>query len=183
LLLLGLTACGDDHPAAPPPAVAPKKPAPVAKPSVEPAAPAYVYAYNPTGKRDPFRSVFADSDSQKLQAGPCDEPLCQYDLGQLTLVAVVTGDANPVAMVEDSQGRGFIVRRNSRMGRQGGRVTQILRDSITIMEKFQAPDGKLVSNPVSLAVRTDAMSETPLDLTSGKPYVGAGESHAEEGPR
>jgi type IV pilus assembly protein PilP len=183
LALLGATACGDDHPA--PAAAAPVKKAQAAppKPVAPPPAAAYVYTYNPTGKRDPFRSVFADNQQRQAQTGPCDEPLCQYDLGQLTLVAVVTGDANPIAMVEDSQGRGFIVHRNSRMGRQGGRVTQILRDSITIIEKFTTGDGKMVSNPVSLAVRGDATTETPLDLLNGKPYLGTSETQAEEGPK
>jgi type IV pilus assembly protein PilP len=154
----------------------------VAKPAVPPpAAPVYVYSYNPTGKRDPFRNTLADGQVARVETGPCDEPLCQYDLSQLNLVAVVTGDANPLAMVEDSTGHGFLVHRNTRMGRQGGRVTQILRDSVTVVEKWQGPDGKLVSNPVSLAVHHDVQSEDPMDLLNGRPYLKGAE--AESGPK
>src|SRR6185295_12013708 len=121
--------------AAPGTPAAPKK-APAAAPAAAPVAPvsAYQYAYNPLGKRDPFRSPLEDlrNQAQGSQVETCSEPLCQWDLDQLILVAVVTGDANPIAMVEDPQGRGYIIKRNTKIGKQGGKVTQILRDSVTV---------------------------------------------------
>ena len=49
-------------------------------------------------------------------------------------------------------------------------MTQILRDSITVTELFTAPDGKVVSNPVSLGVKTDKEAENPVDLLSNKAF-------------
>jgi len=168
--------CGGDAPApaaqtaAAPAAAAQKK---AAAPEAAPAAVStYQYAYNPLGKRDPFRSPLEDikNQAQGSQVESCNEPLCQWDLDQLILVAVVTGDANPIAMVEDPQGRGYIIKRNTKIGKQGGKVTQILRDSVTVTEFWTAPDGKVNPNPVSMRLKPDAQTVPAMDLSNGKIY-------------
>ena len=164
-------ACGSSAP--PPAATAPKAaaavkpPAPPPEPAV-PAAPAYVY--NPVGKRDPFRSPEAEPATQAAINASCNEPLCRFDVDQLTLVAVVSGDANPLAMVQDPAGRGYFVRRNTRVGRQGGKVTQIMSDAVVITEYFTTPDGKTTANPVTLAIKSEKPPEQETDLATGKSY-------------
>jgi type IV pilus assembly protein PilP len=167
-----LAACGSDQPAptsavknAQASAKAPPPPAPAATP----AGPAYIY--NPIGKRDPFRSPDLDlARASSVNSAACNEPLCKFDLDQLTLVAVVSGDSNPVAMVQDPQGRGYILHRNTRIGRQGGKVSQILRDSVIVTEYFTAPDGKSTANQLTLAIKADRQSPQELDLSTGKTY-------------
>jgi type IV pilus assembly protein PilP len=86
-------------------------------------------------------------------------------------VAVVTGDSSPIAMVEDPMGRGHIVRRNAKMGRQGGKVTQILRDSVTVTEYLPGgADGKVISNPVSLQLKPDKQRDPVYNLATGKDW-------------
>jgi type IV pilus assembly protein PilP len=164
--LLGL-ACGSS---APPPTTAAKpaavKPPPPPPETGTPAAPTYVY--NPVGKRDPFRSPEAEPAAQAALNASCNEPLCRFDVDQLTLVAVVSGDANPLAMVQDPAGRGYFVRRNSRVGRQGGKVTQIMSDAVVITEYFTTPDGKTTANPVTLAIKSEKPVEAETDLATGK---------------
>lgn len=161
---------------APPPApTAPRKarpsPAPTAAVAAAPAAPAYVYGYNPVGKRDPFRSPALEPRAlSEDMVSACSEPLCQFDLEQLKLVAVITGDANPIAMVEDPYGRGHVVRRNTRLGKKGGKATQILRESVTVTEYFAGADGKVMSNPVSLELKPDAVRDPAYNLLTGKNY-------------
>ncbi|PTL78539.1 pilus assembly protein PilP [Vitiosangium sp. GDMCC 1.1324] len=172
-LALALVGCGEEPP--PPPPVVPKRAqeTPKEKPAeTAVAAPTYVYNYNPVGKRDPFRSPIEDMVRETPQPGQqvtaCSEPLCQWDIDQLKLVAVVTGDANPLAMVEDPMGRGHIVRRNTRMGRQGGKVTQILREEIIITETITTPE-RVVYNPVKLELKQDGGRVDPAyDLMTGK---------------
>jgi type IV pilus assembly protein PilP len=168
---LALIACGGEKPRA---AAKPTPAKPAASAEATAPQPATVessvnYSYNPVGKRDPFRSPLEElgrsKESTVVQA--CSEPLCAWDLDQLKLVAVVTGDANPIAMVEDPQGRGHIVRRNARMGRQGGRVTQILRDSVTVTE-YIPTEGKVIPNPVSLQLKPDNKRDPMYDLSTGK---------------
>lgn len=165
-----VTGCEEAPPPAPPapPAKKADKPAEVAQTAASTGV-QYVYSYNPVGKRDPFRSPVPERQADLGGPGQtCNEPLCAFDLDQLTLVAVVTGDANPVAMVEDPQGRGFIVRRNTRMGKQGGKVTNILRDSVTVTEYYTSADGRVNSNPVSMKLKPDALTPPSMDLATGK---------------
>lgn len=163
-------ACGDEPPRAAPapaaPAPAAAAPAPEAAADAAdagtPAPPPYQYAYNPLGKRDPFRAVVEDAHQN---GGPeCSEPLCQFDLEQLALVAVVSGDANPIAMLEDPGRVGHIVRRSSRVGKHGGKVTQILRDCIVVTEFWTGPDGKANPNPIKKCIQSEANVVSPLDL-------------------
>ncbi len=164
-----LVACGDDAVVSAP-ASQPQRRAPKKVDQVDPALsaePTFVYQYNPI-KRDPFRPPPRELGSSVNQQ--CSEPLCQFELDQLKLVGVVTGIANPFAMVEDPQGRGYIVRRSSRMGRQGGKVTQILRDSITVTEYWIAPDGKQNPNPVSMQLAPDKVRSPEVDLNTGKTF-------------
>jgi type IV pilus assembly protein PilP len=168
---LALIACGKDKPRAPAKPT-PAKPAAAAQAAeTKPASfeSSVNYSYNPVGKRDPFRSPLEElrGSRENTVVQACSEPLCAWDLDQLKLVAVVTGDANPIAMVEDPMGRGHIVRRNARMGRQGGRVTQILRDSVTVTE-YIPTEGKVIPNPVSLQLKPDKQRDPMYDLSTGK---------------
>ncbi len=164
----GVAACGDD---APPPAAPTQRPAAKAQapsaPSPDAGTPAaaspYLYAYNPMGKRDPFRPFVLEARSDELSP-ICNEPLCQWDLDQLALVAVVSGDANPLAMVEDPNRTGHMIRRNTRVGKQGGKVTQILRDCVVVTEYWTGPDGKINPNPVKLCIRQEHKGLVPTDL-------------------
>jgi type IV pilus assembly protein PilP len=165
-------ACGDGKkPTIPEVASKPVAAVPLATPDAGTVVIApYIYSYNPLGKRDPFRSMVDDTRVSATTDSPCKDPLCQWDLDQFVLVGVVTGDANPVAMVEDPMGRGYVIRRNTRMGKQGGKVTQILRDAVTVSEHWTAPDGKDHVNPINLHLKPDKSFAPVVDLSSGKQY-------------
>lgn len=172
LVALTIAGCSSQQPVPTAPPDAPKKAAPVAaaRDAAKPESAPYVYSYNPLAKRDPFRSLVEEVRAPNGENTVCSEPLCQWDLDQLTLVGVVTGEANPLAMVEDPQGRGYVLRRSTRMGKQGGKVTQILRDTVTITEYWTGPDGKINPNPVDLRLKADKALVPDLDLSSGKNY-------------
>jgi type IV pilus assembly protein PilP len=135
------------------------------------------YVYNPVNKRDPFRGAFVPEPGAPTTGGPvvlegCNEPLCLTSLDELTVVAVVSGDANPLAMVEDRTGTGHIVRRNTRMGKQGGKVTQILRDCIVVTSFISGgADGKPQANKQNMCVKTDTRSAPALDLFKNKEFI------------
>jgi len=171
---------GCDSPAPPP---APAKPPPpkveapapeVANKAPDSAAPAFVYAYNPVGKRDPFHSPIADlilssANGASTSTSSCNQPLCRWDLDQLKLVGIVSGMANPVAMVEDPQGIGHLMRRNSFVGKRGGRVTQIKRDEVVVTEIFKGPDGKPHPNNIDLKISGDGtVAIEATDLLEGE---------------
>lgn len=174
LSVLALAACGDEPEAAPAP-VAPRKRVEQAPP-VE-AVTQVDYVYNPVGKRDPFRGMFVDAqDPRRDPSGVeptvgCSEPLCLVDLDELRVVAVVSGDANPLAMVEDRAGVGHIVRRNTKMGKAGGKVTQVLRECIVVTSFVSGgSDGKPVAKKDELCVAADTRSAPALDLLKNKNF-------------
>lgn len=175
LIPVGLAACGSPTPA---PATAPaKKPEAAKAEAPKPAAAAagaaeapapFVYTYVPSGKRDPFRNPLDELEAadrgQALVPTACNQPLCRWDLDQLHLVGVVSGMSNPLAMVEDPQGVGHLVHRNTFMGKKGGRVTQIKHDSIVVTEITRGGDGKPHPNDNTLHMATDANASEMQDL-------------------
>ncbi len=171
--VVGLVACGDGGaPPPPPPTSAPKRAPPPPVDAGVDAAPAYIYSYNPIAKRDPFRGLGMDDPGrgpeEPTKIDTCDEPLCQFDVDELTLVAVVSGDSNPLAMVEDRTGTGHMVRRNTRIGKQGGKVTSILRDCMVVTSFVRGADGRAQPNRQNMCVKKESRQMPVLDLMIGK---------------
>lgn len=162
--VLALASCGDPPPPEPAAAPAPKPAQAQAQKKAETAErpadapPPLEYAYSPVGKRDPFRSVLddakqasADTDGTRPDCGP----LCKWELEQLRLVAVVSGVSNPLAMVEDPNGRGYIVRRGTFVGKRNGKVTQIRSGEVVVTEIYKDQMGKPHVNPVPIRLPED----------------------------
>jgi type IV pilus assembly protein PilP len=145
--LAGLTACGDARKPAPrpaaaaPTAAAPAAPAGGADAGAEaPAPPEWVYSS--VGKRDPFRSFLADLEaSGQALVTRCNTPLGRFELEQLKLVAVVTGLADPVAMLEAPSGVGYTIRRGACLGKNGGVVATIRTGEVVVSEWAIKADG------------------------------------------
>lgn len=174
LALGALPGCGDEaEPVVAPSPAARKK---VVAPPPIAAASQVDYVYSPINKRDPFRPLILEGGPRGPVEGgevqSCTEPLCLVDIDDLNVVAVVSGDANPLAMVEDRAGVGHVVRRNTRVGKQGGKVTQILRDCIVVTSFITGgADGKPQANKQNMCVKTDSRSVEPLDLLKGKEFT------------
>jgi type IV pilus assembly protein PilP len=156
MLLLWIAGCGGGGPTAP---IPPKGTgAPVAKKKVEtpPAAEKTEvakaepeYAYNPAGKADPFKP-FIQLTRVRGPAGPPLTPLQRYEVSQLKLVAIIASPEGNVALVEDSAGKGFFLKKGTLVGNNDGKVTRILKDRVIIEELFQDIYGKAKNAEVSL---------------------------------
>jgi type IV pilus assembly protein PilP len=160
-----LAACGSPTPATKPAAKsAAIKPAAKAAVPEQAAAPAEeIYTYSAIGKRDPFRSPLDDLVVQGEADSQC--PLCKWEIDQLRLVAVVTGTGNPVAMVEDPDGVGHVVRQGTQVGRRNGKVTTIRRDEVVVAELAHDPFGKAISNKTILKIaRNPSDAPQPASL-------------------
>lgn len=114
-------------------------------------------AYDPTGKRDPFRPFdFAPKTSEMTGATPLE----RYEIGQLRLTAVLSGGDDPKALVENSAGRGFTVTKGTKIGTRNGEVVDILSDRILILEKSVDFTGESKTNTVEMKLRTKDQSAT-----------------------
>ena len=147
LTSLILAACGDAKPVAKAPAAAG---AALGAPAAAAGAAATTeagtlgseYVYTPIGKRDPFRSFFQDQGVREMiKPNPNCGPLCVWDLDQVRLVAVVSGVSSPIAMVEAPDGRGYVLRRGSFIGKRQGKVSDIRRDAVVVTELIRGNDG------------------------------------------
>lgn len=159
LLVLAVLGAGCDSAA--PPRAAARPVAPSAKPpAIEIPAPvaAETYSYSPLGKRDPFRSPLDDLIISQEVGSQC--PLCKWELDQLKLVAVITGTGNPVAMLEDPDGVGHVVRQGTQVGRRNGKVSTVGRQEVVIAEVGHDPFGKAISNKTVLKI-AHSPSENP----------------------
>ena len=132
---------------APPPAAA----QPAQETDGQPQAP----AYNPAGRRDPFRPFTLDI---RPEARTQLTPLQRYELGQLSVVGTVWELSPPRAMLEDSVGMGFIVTVGTPIGRNGGVVTAIEPQRVVVEERVLDFYGKEQINRIVM--------ETPKEGTN-----------------
>jgi len=110
------------------------------------------YTYDPTGKRDPFRSFIYTADTGSRDARG---PLEQFDLAQLDVVAVVWGTDRPRAVVADPSGRGYIVREGTYMGKNEGRIIGIADNALVVKESYVDYFGDTTTKDVTMRVRAD----------------------------
>lgn len=98
-------------------------------------------AYSAAGKINPFTPLIrvgrAEQETDKKPERQLT-PLEKVDLSQLQLVAVVqsTGEGDDFGMVQESDGKGYIVQKGTYIGTNSGIVTSIEPDKIIIEESF-----------------------------------------------
>jgi len=70
-----------------------------------------------------------------------------------------------VAMVEDPDGVGHVVRQGTQVGRRNGKVTTIRRDEVVVAELAHDPFGKAISNkPILKIARNPSDAPQPASL-------------------
>ena len=133
---LAIVAVGAAEQAAPPAA----QPTAPAKPQTPPPAqtmpiidPAYVY--EPAGRRDPFISLVGRGEST---AAPAVRPpgLSGLLIGEITVKGVVRDRQGFIAMVQAPDGKGYSLRRGTRVGPNNGVVSSITERGIIVQERF-----------------------------------------------
>ena len=114
-----------------------------------------LFEYTIEGRNDPFVPFISEkAASAKMdEILPVEEQLSGmqiFEPGQLSLVAIVMVEDNDFAMVEDTTGKGYILRTGMEIGRRGI-VTAIQSNEVIIEETaFTRAGKKLTSNIVML---------------------------------
>jgi type IV pilus assembly protein PilP len=158
LFLFSLAGCGGGEPPTPIPQKG-KVPQAVAK-KVEPVKVAdkiepekkkeEEYVYNPAGKSDPFNPFIQLTPLRELSRSTPLTPLQKYDISQLKLVAIISTPEGNVALVEDSTGKGYFLKKWTEIGKNDGKVTKILKDRVVVEESYQDIFGQTKSSEISL---------------------------------
>lgn len=165
-----LWSCGDAPAPAPEPTPAPvpaKATKVIEEAAEEKVEPEEIYTYSPVGKRDPFRPYAIARPIVEAIVDPNCGALCTWEVDQLRLVAVVSGVANPVGMLEDPRGSGHIVHRGASIGKRSGKITEIRRDRIVVTEYLQGADGQVIPTKTEVMIRARGAEKEQqiVDLT------------------
>jgi Tfp pilus assembly protein PilP len=114
-----------------------------------------VSTYNPVGRIDPFAPLFQMKKGKSESTGIKQQtirdarkgkltPLENLDISQLKLTAIIAGPHQIVAMVQESTGKGHVIKRGSFIGINSGRVVDIRKDEVISEEEVEDLLGKIV---------------------------------------
>lgn len=98
---------------------------------------------NDEKNRDPFRSylrLFTAKESPRTPKVPAIFE--KFALEELSLIAIVSGDANPRAMFRDPGGLGQTIKRGDYVSKSGARITKILSDRVVLELNEITPSGE-----------------------------------------
>jgi type IV pilus assembly protein PilP len=94
------------------------------------------FVYQVEERPDPFMPFISEKVIQTVEDGEDGEKMTgmrQFEPGQLSLVAIMFTESNPMAMVEDSSHKGYIIRRGTKIGKSGI-VSDILQNQVIIKQ-------------------------------------------------
>jgi len=112
--------------------------------------------------RDPFASYLALvaarnreflAERQSHLASRGREVLEAFDLATLKLVATMRMGKDRVAMIEDAEGKGYIVRQGNYIGKHNGRIEKITDNSLDLVEQALNPAGDIVKRRVTMTLK------------------------------
>jgi len=166
-VILGIGGCGGEAPkptkvpmppaqkktAGPTPTKAPLPPAAEVKSEMPPVP--VSYTYDPKGKVNPFKPLVEEKPEKPQKPKGAEEiprdatPLERMDLDKVKLVAIVWNIPEPKAMIEDSGGKGYILSKGTRIGKNRGQVTKITGNGVVVTEREGSP-GNMKTREVTL---------------------------------
>lgn len=114
--------------------------------------------YNPEGKLDPFEPLFKKErvslavGKKKIKRRKPLTPLERVNLSQLTLVGIIRSPSGNRALVQETSGKGYVVKKGTYIGTNSGKIVQILKDRIIIEEESEDIYGKvsIIKKPIKL---------------------------------
>jgi len=120
--------------------------------------PEIIDLYNPDGKLNPFEPLFKKErvslavGKKKLKRRKPLTPLERVNLSQLTLVGIIRSPSGNRALVQETSGKGYVVKKGTYIGTNSGKIVQILKDTIIIEEESEDIYGKvsIIKKPIKL---------------------------------
>jgi len=111
--------------------------------------------YNPAGRIDPFEPLFQTKAgkgasgvvrSQTIRDARKGKltPLENLDISQMKLTAIIISPQRSIAMVQESTGKGHVIKKGSFIGINSGRVVDIRQNEVIIEEEVEDLLGKII---------------------------------------
>ena len=103
--------------------------------------------YDPTGKVDPFKPLFQEkpklAKKSKRKKRLPQTPLERIDISQLKLVGIILASSGNRALVEESTGKGYVIKKGTYIGTNSGRVIKINKETVIVEEEIEDVSGKI----------------------------------------
>jgi type IV pilus assembly protein PilP len=103
-------------------------------------------AYDAKDKIDPFEPLFKEkpviAKKKKNKKRIPRTPLERIDLSQLKLVGIILASSGNRALVEESSGKGYVIKKGTYIGINSGKVVKIKKEKVVVEEEFEDVFGK-----------------------------------------
>ena len=103
-------------------------------------------AYDAKDKIDPFAPLFKEKPvivkKKKNKKRIPQTPLERIDLSQLKLVGIIMASSGNRALVEESSGKGYVIKKGTYIGINSGKVVKIKKEKVVVEEEFEDVFGK-----------------------------------------
>jgi len=111
------------------------------------------FTYDRIGLRDPFRTYEMEEKSRRAELGADSGPLEQYDVNQMSLLAVVWNTGSARALIQDPSGKSYIIGSGTRIGKNNGRVTAIDDNLVVVNETYVDFLGQETTKDIEMRIR------------------------------
>ncbi|MEA2085380.1 MAG: hypothetical protein U9O82_14305 [Thermodesulfobacteriota bacterium] len=114
------------------------------------------FVYKREGRTDPFMPFVQAKVKATISPVVEDEltGMRKFEPGQLNLVAITFSGQDPIAMVQDSTQKGYILHQGMKIGRSGV-VDKIVPNVVIIKQTFITPTGKKRHKILEMALRKE----------------------------
>ncbi len=123
------------------------------------------HAYDPAGKIDPFEPLFRQKamsveseDTPIIDDRPDKGPLELINTSQLKLSGIIFATGRNLALVQEASSKGHVIKKGTRIGTKGGKVTEILNDKVIIGEKWKDHKGNVYVQTSELKLFSKAIN-------------------------
>ena len=113
--------------------------------------PVAIYVYSPAGRRDPFMPIIIKEEKKGLAGAKV--PLERFPVNEFKLAGIVWGGLGYRAMLEGPDGKGYFIRKGTKIGPNQGVVKEITETTMIIEEKYKDPTGELQHKIITIELR------------------------------
>ncbi len=113
------------------------------------------FAYKRGNRPDPFLPFISEQTvSERIETEEVLSGMRLFEPGQLKLVAITTGGLSPLALVQDSTGKGYILEKGIAIGRRGI-IKSIVPNAVIIEESFLSSAGQKRNRTIEMILRKE----------------------------
>lgn len=122
--------------------------------------PSSSFKYRIEGRPDPFlpfiseRSTRNEDPNEIIEEDRVLTGMQLFEPSQLTLVALMATGNDTFAMVQDFTGKGYIIKKGTKIGRRGV-VTDITPTQVIIEETAQTRGGQTLTNTIAMVLKKE----------------------------